>query len=259
MKSFSNTYIFIFSTIMVVIVAALLSSAAILLQPLQKRNIEINKKQNILSSINIESNAKNAEKIYKQNITESYVIDYKGNIKTGIDAFKINLKKEITKEIEEMNLPIFVGTVKDSTKVFVIPVRGKGLWGPIWGYIAFNNDFNTIYGAKFSHKSETPGLGAEIATKEFQSQFIGKKIFDNTNKFVSVSVMKGGTANLSSDYEVDGISGGTITSKAVEKMIFSIIDNYKTYFKSQTNKIKPISEKIISEKEVSENTVENNN
>ncbi len=242
MKSFSNTYIFIFSTIMVIIVAALLSTAAIFLQPLQKKNIEINKKQNILSSINIESTPKTANEKYSKHIINSYVIDYKGNTKKGTDAFKINLKKEITKNIEDINLPIYVGSVEKNEKVYIIPIRGKGLWGPIWGYISFKNDFNTIYGANFSHKSETPGLGAEIATTSFQEQFIGKKIFDKSNKFISVSVMKNGTADQTSEYEVDGISGGTITSKAVQKMIFNIIENYKAYFKDQIKQQKLLSE-----------------
>ena len=242
MKSFSNTYIFIFSTIMVVIVAALLSTAAILLQPLQKKNIAINKKQNILSSINIESTSKTAKKEYSKYIINSYVIDYKGNVKEEVNAFNINLKKEITKDIKDINLPIFVGIVDDNEKVYIIPIRGKGLWGPIWGYISFKSDFNTIYGANFSHKSETPGLGAEIASIEFQKQFIGKKIFDAKNNFISVKVMKNGTADLSSKYEVDGISGGTITSKAVQKMIFDILENYQTYFKNKVNQQNSISE-----------------
>jgi Na+-transporting NADH:ubiquinone oxidoreductase subunit C len=242
MKSFSNTYIFIFATIMVIVVAALLSTAAMLLQPLQKKNIALNKKQNILSSINIESTSKTAEEKYKKHITNSYVIDYKGNIKEGVVPFKVDLKKEITKDIEKINLPIFIGLNIDNEQVYIIPIRGKGLWGPIWGYIAFENDFNTIYGANFSHKSETPGLGAEIATASFQNQFIGKKIFNKANKFVSVSVMKNGKADLSSDYEVDGISGGPITSKSVQKMIFEIIGNYQAYFKEKIKQQKSLSE-----------------
>ena len=100
----------------------------------------------------------------------------KGEKKKGVDAFYVQLAKELEKPVEKRNLPIFVGSVEDRNQ-YIIPVRGKGLWGPIWGYIALKEDYNTVYGANFSHDSETPGLGAEIATRQFQKQFIGKKIF----------------------------------------------------------------------------------
>lgn len=231
MKSFSNTYIFIFSSVMVIAVAALLSIAAITLQPFQKRNVEINKKQNILTSINIESTAKNAEELYTKFITERYVVSTNGSIIEGADAFTIDMKKEISKPLAERNLPIFVSNVKN-TKQYIIPVYGKGLWGPIWGYVSLNDDLSTIYGANFAHKGETPGLGAEIDTKAFQAKFIGKQIFDESGTFVSVRVLKGGTANPESNHEVDGISGGTITSVGVDEMLKDCLSSYEPYFKN---------------------------
>jgi Na+-transporting NADH:ubiquinone oxidoreductase subunit C len=121
----------------------------------------------------------------------------------------------------------------------VIPVYGKGLWGPIWGYVSFHKEnitkqgmphFNTIYGVMFDHKGETPGLGAEINQPSFMLPFRGKKIFDKDGSFVSVEVVKGG-ADPSSLHEVDGISGGTITSKGLEAMLDSCLSSYQTYFK----------------------------
>src|SRR6056297_691238 len=108
MKSFSNTYIFVFSTIMVVMVAAILSIAAMTLQPMQKKNVEINKKENILTSINVESTAKNAVELYDKYIIESYVLDHAGKVKEGVDAFEVDMKKEMTKPLEERNLPVFI-------------------------------------------------------------------------------------------------------------------------------------------------------
>lgn len=231
MKSFSNTYIFLFSSGLVILVAALLSIAAIILQPFQKKNVEINNKQNILTSVNIETTAKNAEELFSKYIIESYVISSTGSKKEGIDAFTIDMKKELAKPIEERSLPIFISSIDNETQ-YIIPVYGKGLWGPIWGYVSLNNDLSTIYGANFAHKGETPGLGAEIDKKEFQSQFIGKQIFNESGLFVSVSVLKGGTANPESKYEVDGISGGTITSKGVDQMLKDCLSSYETYFKN---------------------------
>ncbi|MDY6801376.1 MAG: NADH:ubiquinone reductase (Na(+)-transporting) subunit C [Bacteroidota bacterium] len=235
MKSFSNTYIFVFSTIMVVVVAAILSIAAMTLQPLQKKNVEINKKENILTSINIESSAKNAVEMYDQYIVESYVVDHTGQIKEGVDAFEVDMKKEMAKPLEDRNLPVFVSVKDEDKKQYIIPVYGKGLWGPIWGYVSLEDNLSTVYGANFSHQGETPGLGAEIATEEFQNQFIGKEIFNEKGEFVSVSVKKGGTAKPDSKYEVDGISGGTITSEGVNAMINDCLKSYIPYFENIKN------------------------
>jgi len=235
MKSFSNTYIFVFSSIMVVVVAAILSIAAMTLQPLQKKNIEINKKENILTSINIESTAKDAEDIFDKYIVESYVVDHRGNKKEEVDAFEVDMKKEMDKPLEERNLPVFISINDKEEKQYIFPVYGKGLWGPVWGYVSLEDNLSTVYGANFSHQGETPGLGAEISTEDFQNQFIGKEIFNEQGDFVSVSVKKGGTANPQSKYEVDGISGGTITSEGVDEMLNDCLKSYIPYFENIKN------------------------
>jgi len=229
MKNFSNTYTYIFSASMVIIVALLLSVAAMKLKPFQDKNIEVEKKQNILAALNILSTPKDAVELYDKYITESYVVNSKGEKQTDIDAFTVDMKVEVSNPISKRLLPVFVSTLDDGRNAFVIPLRGKGLWGPIWGYISFEKDLNTIYGANFDHQGETPGLGAEIREKWFQKPFIGKKIFNDTDNFVSVKVIKGG-ADPSSLHEVDAISGGTITSKGLEAMIDSCLIAYKEYF-----------------------------
>ncbi|MFP4023155.1 MAG: NADH:ubiquinone reductase (Na(+)-transporting) subunit C [Thiohalospira sp.] len=236
MKSFSNTYIFVFSTIMVVVVAAILSIAAMTLQPFQKKNVEVNKKENILTSINVESTAKNAVELYDRYIVESYVVDHTGQVKENVDAFEVDMKKEMAKPLEDRSLPVFISMKDEDKKQYIIPVYGKGLWGPVWGYISLESNLSTIYGANFSHQGETPGLGAEISTKEFQDQFIGKEIFNEKGDFVSVRVKKGGTAQPDSKYEVDGISGGTITSEGVDAMLNDCLKSYIPYFENIKNK-----------------------
>jgi len=217
---------------MVILVAAILSIVAMQLQPLQKKNFEKNKKQNILLSLNIQTSKENAIEKYDKFIVDSYVINHQGEKQEGVDAFSVELAKELEKPVEERNYPIYVGSVEEDSKQYVIPVRGKGLWGPIWGFIALEEDYTTVYGANFSHDSETPGLGAEISTREFQKQFIGKKIFDESGNFVSVSVVKGGVPS-DADHAVDGISGGTITSDGVDKMLEDVVGDYVPYFKQK--------------------------
>ena len=116
---------------------------------------------------------------------------------------------------------------KDGKTYFVLPQEGAGLWGPIWGYLSLEADKNTVYGAYFSHKGETPGLGAEISTPAFQSQFVGKHIIKN-GELVSIAVVKPGKIDESKDY-VDGIGGGTITSQGVDKMMLESLNCYKDF------------------------------
>ncbi len=232
MRDFSNTYIFVFSTVMIVIVAVLLSSAAMLLQPLQKRNVELEKKQSILASIRVEASRKEAEKLYDKYITGSFVVNAKGERVDGVEAFGIDMAAEIRKPVGERHLPLYIATLDDGSHKVIVPVRGKGLWGPVYGYISFNDDYNTIYGATFGHDKETPGLGAEIATRPFQEQFVGKRIFDEQGDFVSIRIVKGGAAP-DDPHGVDAISGGTLTSKGLEATIRDCLSGYVAYFKKQ--------------------------
>ena len=232
MKSFSNTYIFVFSTIMVVIVAALLSTAAMVLQPLQEKNIEIQKKRNILSSIRIENNAKTAEELYDKYISNSFVINAKTEEQESFNAFEIEMGLEMRNSPDKRSLPIFISSLDDGTQKYIVPVHGKGLWGPIYGFISLNDDFTTLYGAVFNHDDETPGLGAEINTDWFGAQFADKKIFNNNMEFISIDLVKGG-ADPKSLNEVDAISGGTLTSNGLEKMLYDCLGSYQTYFKNQ--------------------------
>jgi Na+-transporting NADH:ubiquinone oxidoreductase subunit C len=232
MRNFSNTYIFVFSSVMVIVVAAILSTAAMLLQPIQQRNVEIEKKQFILASVRIGATTKNAEETYSKYITNSYVVNSEGEKVNGMDAFQVNLEEEIRKPYNERNLPVYVATLDDGSMKYIVPVRGKGLWGPIYGYIAFDNDFNTIYDATFGNDKETPGLGAEISYRPFQKQFQGKKIFDKSGKFVSILVVKGG-AKPETTNEVDALSGATLTSDGVQTMLEDCLKPYVSYFKEQ--------------------------
>jgi len=223
----SNTYTIGFACIMVILVAALLASTSIQLTPLQDRNIELEKKQNILQSVGVYVDRDASEASYSKFIKEELVLDINGNILEG-SAFNIDLGDELKKDINDQKLPLYISMLEDSSKCFIIPLRGKGLWGPIWGYLALKDDINTVYGAVFAHKSETPGLGAEINQGFFQEPFRDKKIFNENNEFVSIKVIKGG-APEGSIHGVDGISGGTITSDGVTDMLKERVGRYLPY------------------------------
>lgn len=238
MKKDSNLYVFMYASIMVIVVAAALSFTAETLKPIQQRNMMVEKVQNILGSVGIESTKENAEELFDKYIPleNRIIINSKGETLEG-SAFDINLKAENYKDLGDRQLPLFVVNMDDGTKKTIIPLLGVGLWGPIWGYMAFEPDNNTIFGAVFDHKAETPGLGADINQDWFEQPFIGKTIFEG-DKFVSITTHKGGkgAAERAGDltHGVDAISGGTITSKGLEKMIYDCLDGYQSYLK--TNK-----------------------
>ncbi len=220
MDTNKNLYTVIYATIMVVIVAVVLAFASSLLKERQQRNVEIERKQMILRSVHLAKDAGEVddkdsyiEKEYEKFITDSSINE------NGKD------------------LTLYLCKMESGEKYYIIPLHGVGLWGPVWGYISLKKDFNTVFGATYDHKSETPGLGAEITTEEFCKQFEEKKIFDEGGEFVSVKVVKGGAA-AGSNHEVDAISGGTITSKAVESMLFNNIREYINFFSANLNAVR---------------------
>lgn len=223
-----NSYVFGFAIVMVVVVGTLLAATSITLKPLQKENVRKEKMQNILASVNIQVDRDGSEELFNQHIKQQLVLLADGSIVEGENAFTVDMAKEMKRPNDERHNPLYIAEKEGST-YYIIPLRGKGLWGPIWGFISLEEDQNTVYGAKFDHKAETPGLGAEINRDFFSEQFVGKKIMDG-NTFRSISVVKGTASTM---YEVDGISGGTITSNGVDAMLESCIQNYIEYFNKQ--------------------------
>lgn len=218
----SNVYTVVYASIMVVLVAILLAFTSQSLRSYQKANEDNDKRQQILRSINVSVAASEAEAKFNELIGENaFMIDANG-AKVG-DA-----KNAFNGDIE--GYPVFVATVEGQKK-YIMALHGAGLWGPLWGYISVNDDKNTVFGADFSHKGETPGLGAEIVKPEFSGQFQGKKIFQN-GEFKSIAVVKPGKSAAGQDY-VDGISGGTITSSGVDAMLFNSLSGYVKFLTSQ--------------------------
>ena len=239
---YTNGYIFRYAAIMVIIAAALLSTAAMLLKPFQERNIAIDKMGGILTSAKIpDVDASNAMSLFNKYVKEEIVINQNGDVVESYTdgkmqdgkAFKIDMKKELYKKSqgEPYELPLYV-IEEGGKKLFIIPLRGVGLWGPIWGNMALSDDFNTVIGVTFDHKGETPGLGSEIIADFFTNQFIGKKIFNDQNEFMSIMIVKGGAHKLPENqriHGVDAITGGTITSNGVNDMIKDILECYLPY------------------------------
>ena len=226
-----NSYTYVFSVVMVVLVAVVLSVAALSLKPAQDANIQKEKKQEILKSLGIEVTRDEAEASFETYITDQLVLKG-GKLEANPEtpAFDIKMADAVAKPMDEREVPLFIAE-RDGKVFYIIPVRGKGLWGPIWGYVSILSDGYTIAGATFGHKSETPGLGAEISLPIFTDQFPGKKLAVN-GAYQSISVRKGDAAG---DHQVDGISGGTITSVGVESMLNDCLQPYMSFLLSRSS------------------------
>jgi len=229
MNTNSNTYTIIYASVMVVIVAFVLAFTSAALKPAQTKNVELDKMKQILAALNVDTKGQDAEELYKKYVKSDEILNANGEIVSENGGFAIDMATEMSKPAAERQLPLYVCDVDGQTK-YVIPLSGAGLWGPIWGYVGLNEDKDTVYGVYFSHASETPGLGAEISTPAFQKEFDGKKVMKDGQ--IALAVEKNGKVTDPA-YQVDGISGGTITSKGVDDMIKSCLGQYNKFL---TNK-----------------------
>ena len=229
MKTNSNSYTIIYSVIIVVIVAFLLAFVSQALKPMQDANVALDKKKQILNSLNIRDlNDAQADAKYKEVIVADRVIDEKGKVllpgTTGGEnaGFKLD-----SKDYKEGKLALYICRVNGETK-YVVPVYGMGLWGPISGYIALNADKSTVYGVYFNHESETAGLGAEIKdNKAWQEKFQGKKLFKNgDDKAIALSVEKKVEDPTT---QVDAVTGATLTSNGVRDMLHEALGKYLVF------------------------------
>lgn len=227
----SNAYTFGFSILLVVVVGAILSSLSLGLKPLKDKNAEVKKQMDILNAIGVSSDRSTAQDLYAQYVGgNTLVVSAQGEKIEGEDAFTLDVQKQHrdkTISEDDRKFPVFIANKNDTT-LYVLPVVGKGLWGPIWGFVAVGEDMETIVGASFDHKTETPGLGAEINQTFFEKQFNGSKIAS------SITIVKDGSGK-SDPQRVDGITGGTITSKGVEEMMNRTMAVYAAYFSKSKN------------------------
>ena len=228
MNKQSNVYTIIYIIVLVVVVGAALALTSMSLKDRQTENANADKMRQILASVKITPAEGQVIADFNKYITESYMVNAQGERVEG-DAFNANMKEVAAQPAAERKLPIFVCVIAPDDVKYILPAYGAGLWGPIWGYIAVDSDGSTIYGAYFSHQGETPGLGANIATPEFYDQFDGKQLLHD-GTLIPVEVVKKGQkpTHEQADY-VDGVSGGTITSKGVAAMLDNCLAPYQSF------------------------------
>lgn len=227
----SNSYTIIYSIIIVILVAFLLAFVFQALKPMQDANVALDKKKQILNSLNIRDlNNEEAAAKYQEVVLADEIIDEQGNVlekgEQGGEnyGFKLN-----SADFKNGKLALFVCKVDGQTK-YVIPVYGMGLWGAINGYIAINADKSTVFGTYFDHESETAGLGAEIKdNRAWQNQFQGKRLFSQDPHKIALAVSK---KVEDPSTQVDGITGATLTSNGVTEMLQTCLGAYMNFLKA---------------------------
>lgn len=242
-KTDSNGYTMGFAVVMVLVVGSLLAFLASSLKPRIKENERIEKQQNILYAMGVNENDESsatfvdtsvAGEEFSKYITKQIVIE-QGKVSEDNKAYLIDVKKQQAnaKAGKVRKLPLFIGE-KDGKTFYVAPIRGKGLWDAIWGYVALDKNM-VVQGAYFDHKGETPGLGSNIKERFFMDDFIGEHLMTATGEFKGITVAKGNNDPKNddkTDYEVDAIAGATITGDGVSAMIKKDLSLYVPYFKN---------------------------
>ena len=208
---------------MVIIVAIGLAFTHQVLIDRQTANVNTDKMQQILRSLRVDASPAQAEGIYRNLVKSAYLITAEGVKIDGTEGIE---PTDPAFSGEGEGLAVYEAEV-DGSRKYIIPMYGAGLWGPIWGYLSVESDGSTVYGSEFGHAGETPGLGAEIVQPSFRNQFNGKELIKN-ERFTSIAVVKPGQTNSERDH-VDGISGGTITSKGVDAMLLNNVGQYKNF------------------------------
>ena len=245
MNTNSNVYTIVYTTVIVVVAAAILAIAAMALKPRQDANIKAETISQMLTAAGF-SSKEGLSKLgndqilstYSRNIKTAFLIDAEGNktaeLETEVGSIELqdNLKVE-NKNIAagKPSLPVYVFD-KDGAEINVIPCYGAGLWGPVWGYIAFNADCTEIVGAYFDHDSETPGLGAKIKDEPwFREQFKGKSV-DFTNPDNAFDIVKGG-ASAGDASKIDAITGATMTCNGLDAALDTWFRAYMPYLRKK--------------------------
>jgi Na+-transporting NADH:ubiquinone oxidoreductase subunit C len=249
----SNTYVIVFSAVLTIVLGGLLSLANQGLKPRQQRSIELDTKKKILSSVTDLKGKKSDEvfELYGQTI-ESKVVNIDGEeVGTGAEgqtvvAENVNIAKNFKLPPEERMYPVFIYHTpdnKDVPEAYILPIFGKGLWGPIYGFVALGTDMNTIKGISLDHDKETPGLGARITSDDVQARYIGKKIFDDSGQLVSVSMLKGESnpSEVLDEHHIDGMSGATITANGVNDMLMNYLEYYLDFIEKNERSIKDMA------------------
>ena len=207
--------------------AIIVSVTAVSVRPEQNLNVENEKKIKILAAAGIQTDRVDEEFSKIKTVFVDFETDKLVIIDPAYDHIKAASNPDLSTVIPKADdiavlkrrenigtIYVWVDEQNDIEKL-VLPIRGYGLWGTLYGYLSLDSDLNTVRGIEYYDHKETPGLGGEVDNPNWKSDWYGKRIY-NDDGSVALYVTKG--ASLT-DYEIDGISGATLTTNGVSNMI----------------------------------------
>ena len=228
----SSRYIVMFAAAVCGVCSIIVSGAAVSLKDIQDRNKALDVQRKVLDLAGIDEKALDDETVeatYAERI-EPRIIELVTGEYTDIDPTGWDQKKQMSdpatservddnparvRRMSENSVVYHVRGENDAVEAVILPVEGQGLWGRLLGYLAVRSDGETIQGLTFYQHKETPGLGAEVDNPRWKALWTGRKIYD-PNGAVAIRVKKGAAGPVETDpYQVDGLSGATITSRGV--------------------------------------------
>lgn len=230
----SISYIFTVAFAVCLVCAIIVSTAAVSLRPVQVKNKELDFKRNILAAAGLMEEGKSVEELFSQvetrlvnipdgQFSDEFDIDTFDPVRAASDpAIASELPRDIDiasiKRMEKYTEVYLVRDAAGEIDTLILPIRGYGLWSTLWGFIALEEDFNTVVGLGFYAHAETPGLGGEVDNPKWKSQWPGKQLTDASGNLL-IEVTKGGQADVNSAYEIDGLSGATLTTVGVNNLV----------------------------------------
>ncbi|MEM6486075.1 MAG: Na(+)-translocating NADH-quinone reductase subunit C [Pseudomonadota bacterium] len=217
-----------------VVCSVVVSTAAVMLKPAQEANKSMDKKRNILQAagmlqqgIGIDEQFKAVEERYVDlstgQFTDEVVAGYdqreaskdpsrSRDVVSAIDIAKVGRQANIAQVYLVRNEDGAVDRI-------ILPVHGYGLWSTLYGFLALESDANTVAGLGFYEHGETPGLGGEVDNPRWKALWPGKQVYRDGE--VAITLLKGAVdpQSSSADWQVDGLSGATLTSRGVSNLL----------------------------------------
>lgn len=236
MNTTSNGYVLGFAITVCVVISAGLAATATALKPTQEAAAEFDRQKNVMLAAGLVQEADprpraELEEIYKKQIREKVLDLETGKVAEGKTPADIAALKDPKEKARYRVIAVGVDA-KGAEETFILPISGKGLWSTLYGYLALEQDANTIRGLTFYQHAETPGLGGEVDNPQWKAQWKGKTILDDKRNLVSITVKKGkvdqNIANEKHHY-VDGLSGATITCNGVNRFVRADLSAFKPY------------------------------
>lgn len=226
---------FVMATLVCLVCAVFVSVAAVALKPTQIANKSLDKKKNILMVAGLYEDGANVDKLFEQ--IEVRLVDLKtGEYVEGVDPLAYDQRKEakdpkgnikLSKDEDIASIrtrakytPVYLVKDGEQIRMLILPVHGYGLWSTLYGFVAVENDGNTVVGLGFYEHAETPGLGGEVDNPKWKALWHGKKIYGQDGH-AKIDVVKGGVTpdTPNAEYKVDALAGATLTSRGVANML----------------------------------------